>query len=227
MIARYALIVCLAICTLVVGVKCVRIGMGNAFYAQADLYLKEWDKIGKVSNQDDYLHSLDSINRALEYDPNNPHYYNSKAAILDWGILSTFEPVETNQQLQALYLASVAIRPKWPASWIALAAVRSYTFGVDSITLQYMDNAFKYGPFDKEVIRISLSILLSNWHTLKTSEKNRFYEILKLASKNVVVFSKVLNQAKQLELHNLICLQVRYHKDYKQYQGSWVDKKFC
>lgn len=202
-------------------------GMGNAFFMQADYSLKEWRKAGKLLNKQEYLQSLESINKALEYDSKNPHYYNSKATILDWGIISGFEQKEANAQIEALYLTSISFRQHWPTTWIELAATHSYVYGVDNKTLDYIDNAFNYGPFDKDVIRISLNILLSNWDSLNPTLKSRFYQILELSSKNVGLFSKVLNQAKLYQKERLICLQIKFNQAYDKYKNSRLEKQFC
>lgn len=227
MIVRYSLIFGLTLFTCLLVFTYFEKGMGNAFFMQADYSLKEWRKEGKVENKQEYLQALESINKALEYDANNPHYYNSKATILDWGVTSGFEHPEINSEIEALYHSSIMLRAHWPITWVELAATHSYSNGVDEKTLQYIDNAFKYGPFDKDVIRISLNILLSNWDSLEPSIKNRFYQTLALASKNVTLFSKVLNHAKQNNKEGLVCLQIKYNTLYKKYKDSRLDKQFC
>lgn len=202
-------------------------GMGNAFFMQADYSLKEWRKAGKVSNKQEYLQSLESINRALAYDSKNPHYYNSKATVIDWGITSGFDEQVVNAQVEELYLRSISLREHWPKTWIELAAVNSYTSGVNEDTVKYMNNAFNYGPFDQDVIRISLNILLSNWDSLNPTLKSRFYQILELSSKNVGLFGKVLNQAKIHQKERLICLQIKFNQAYDRYKNSRLEKQFC
>ncbi len=227
MIIRYSVICFLSIVTLVLAVIFFNKGMGNAFFMQADYSLKEWSKAGKIVDKHEYVQSLASINKALEYDSKNPHYYNAKARILDWGIASNFEPIESNHKIEELYLTSVAFRKHWPVTWIELAAAHSYTYGVDNKTLQYIDSAYKFGPFNKDVIRISLSILLSNWDLLEPEVKTKFYQFLELSSRNVNLFRKVLGQAKQIQKQKIICLQIKYNKAYERYKNSRLDKQFC
>ncbi len=227
MLKRYLSIFVLFALSMSFLIKSLSFLIADVHYENAQHLFNKWVSEKGINNKDEYKLALDEINFALQNNKYNAHYYDTKARILDWGIAGNFEIEANYNNVVKLFLKSTELRPYWPVTWIELAAVNEIVQGMSSDTRTYIQKALVNGYYNRHVINGILSILLLSWDNLTFADKMLFFKLLKVTSQKEQLLSKALMDAKALDKHTLVCSQIKYDKDYKDYKNKWPFTGVC
>jgi hypothetical protein len=201
--------------------------MANAWYYNASYYINDWSKAGQLVNQSEYQAALSAINKAVDLDPNHPHYLHIKGRIIVWGIGANFEPKLTFHDVRALYQRALHVRQAWPDTWADLAKVNFYLEGLTPVTLFNIEQALKYGPYQQLVTTSVLDILMQSWPILTPVQKALFFKQLSIGLQQQKLISTIFNSAKSNKLNRLICTQIKFDQQFKSIKNTWVTNRYC
>lgn len=219
--------IALGLASVIIGYWSLQKATANAWYFSSLYSLQNWQQNPSVFKESDYQSMLLSISRAVEQDPTHPHYLHIKANIITLGIsqgwLSSSELVIARD----LLLNSINNRKTWPKSWIELARVQAYLTGVDEQVIHYISRAEKVGPYDFDVHKTVVEIMLQHWPSLQPQHKAYFFKHLLLALRHGYKFVEVLKVAKQSDQLPLLCLIIDKDSRFDEIKQSWMNNSYC
>lgn len=227
MLNRYFIILLLVTASALTALFCFRLFIADINYENANTKLNSWDREKKIEKTTDYELALNSINSAIKFNPNNPHYLDTKARIISRGIVLNNDEQEKYQEVISLYHESLEKRKNWPVTWVELASVNAYVHGITPETISYINNALEYGPYNRFVITTASGIFLNNWESLNTEEKLFFFRLLDIAASKPQILTTVIQDAQSVEMEKLICIQIKYKSQFNKYQQQWPFKGIC
>ncbi|MEH6396910.1 VpsP family polysaccharide biosynthesis protein [Pseudoalteromonas sp.] len=199
----------------------------NAWYFSSLYSLQNWQQNPAAFKESDYQSMLLSIGRAVEQDPTQPHYLHIKANIITLGISQHWLPKSELVTARELLLDSINNRKAWPKSWIELARVQAYLEGVDEQVINYISRAEEVGPYDFDVHKAVVEIMLQHWSNLQPQYKAYFFKHLLLALRHGYKFVEILKIAKQSQQLPLVCLILDKDSRFEEIKRSWMNNSYC
>ncbi|MGL1958252.1 MAG: VpsP family polysaccharide biosynthesis protein [Colwellia sp.] len=146
-------IILLLLCFLVV--TSINYGRANIAFYSAKSTIDYWQNGSGITNINEYQQSIFQIQQAKILHSNNSHYLITSGLINEWA--ATSELFDENQRTGYLtlaeedYIAAVENRPTWPVTWATLAILKWRLDEIDEEMVNYLNNAYKYGPNRLEV----------------------------------------------------------------------------
>lgn len=221
------IIMILVILTLAMAWVAFRWALADMWYFNASYQLDAWSKAEQVDNEQSYNEALEGINKALEYNPEHPHYYHIKGKVLHWGLISKFKDNYTYQDIKQIYLTSISLRVAWPDIWSDLARINFIQEGLSVDTQKYLDKALFYGPYKKEVLLEVLDIYLQSWHELNKKQIQFFNNQFEKLNNKPHLLKSILKNADKYGLANIICVQFKFNKKFKNLTPFWESYEYC
>jgi len=202
-------------------------GTANAWYFKAEFAINEWAETGKIKDEQEYIDTLEAIQKAYDFDPTHPHYVHILGRVTHWGVNRYYEPLELLDDVKLRYLEATKLRPLWPDPWVDLARLNNYLNGYDRETQGYMQMALKTGPYLEFVTEGVMKVLLLNYSDLSADDKKLLFKQFSIAVKQPEVLNKVMAFATRIEREKLLCLQLKFNNDYSETKESSVYRRYC
>ncbi|BDF95885.1 hypothetical protein KAN5_27230 [Pseudoalteromonas sp. KAN5] len=212
---------------LAVGYWSLQKATSNAWYFSSLYSLQAWQSDPLTFQESDYKAMLSSIDRAVMQDPTHPHYLHFKANIITLGISQHWLPESELSVARDLLLDSINNRKAWAKSWIELARVQAYLENVDERVINYISRAEEVGPYDFDVHKTVVEIMLQHWSNLQPQYKVYFFKHLLLALHHGYKFVEILKIAKQSQQLPLMCLILDKDSRFEEVKRSWVNNSYC
>jgi len=218
----------LAIVIFIVSIQSIQSMRANTWYFNALNIIKQPQEM--ITAQE-----LDLANNAITYaseiEPLQAHYWHLKAYITMLNLSENYVDSDSTEtiydQVELALQSSLKHRQFWAETWIELAKVVSYKEGPSERVFEYIQHAKSVGPYKFEVLLGIIQIALMNWQQLPPNFKVQYINELKLASEYDYKFYDVFDVAEQVAAMPLLCLSLRFGREFENVRSSHTFKRHC
>lgn len=202
------------------------IGMANAYYFQVKAQLENWQEQKRIHSEAEFKDALTTIDFMQSHDSDNPHYWHIRGKVLHWGAYSGL--IEDEKALlneaKLAYQKAIELRESWPMVWGDIALVNHALQGFNSETAQYINMGLKYGPYESEVILVTLEIYFANWSSLTAEQKQQLFDLFgRLGRKTSSIFAIARTHNKL----SVTCNYIKYAKQFEHVYKSYDYRRAC
>ena len=137
----------------------------NHFASSTHSDIKTWQKNRTVPDKESWQETLDGLQTAIKYDPNNPEYLDYEAQLYRYkAIMSDTRPSEAiaaYREALEKYQHLLILRPSWAPYWSSIISIKYELWEYDELMIKALQNAARLAPWFKANQRI---ILLAGFH---------------------------------------------------------------
>ncbi|ELP5727347.1 VpsP family polysaccharide biosynthesis protein [Vibrio vulnificus] len=215
LVKAFALLTCLW-----VGYWAYHFTIASLYILASERQMALWNQAPQNVSEGDVEKVSVWLNRAIDYDPRHPHYYNLLGKSLQWLAYvqlteqqQRFTPIALTphqsaqsslQQAKQAYLKGAELRPEWALTWADLAQVEHQLNG-DAL-LDYLRYADHFGPYMGEVNLTIASIGLERWNQLDREMRTLSMHHMERALRHPQAAQRFARHAEALEKLSLACV---------------------
>lgn len=150
-----ALIFIIALCCYAIVIT-FNMGRANLKFYSVHQTLAYWQKNNKVTDQEEFEHTVKLINQATNLHPDNPKYLITQGLVYEWGgidadSIGLASSVQYFKSAEQSYLKAIELRPTWPGTWATLAILKWRLNEIDQQLIDYLLLADKFGEHNEQV----------------------------------------------------------------------------
>lgn len=204
-------------------------GLANAWYFNANYYLKLWIKDEQLFTAESAQLAIEAIDKAVALAPNNPHYLLTKAKLNEWLWYKELMTTEQLDKSEQLYIDAIAMRPTWPNAHADYAYFLGVTQFRVTEAFQQLALAHQYGPFLPETLLRQLAVGFTQWKYLTTDQKVATLTALRYAVvSDWDTYHEALRISRDSGLYRVSCSYLRgIRTSFTEEQQMQILGQFC
>lgn len=216
----FALVVLFAL-----GFNAVKHFKANSRMVPVQQQIQRWAN-GQEPDHVQWQQALAQIQQAVNLTPDQAEYQLTLAKVIEWGWYKQYAEAERVAELPRLYQRAIELRPQWPQAYADAAWYWFFIEAKPDRAFEYLNQAYRLGPYLPEVLFRGLTIELQAWQGLTMTQKAAVLQRVKLVYRSDL-HGRLLTLLKRSGKSNVACLYLRQQTEFSTEQKQQITHQLC